>query len=284
MLLEADAELRAVEAEMNYMEPMAERPYVYTYTPPDGTPGRNGGYKYHKITIRDARPIRDQLSLDVQGFGLVRQPSAVKDFYDSAEVEAVCYPETAEIVRRATGAQRATVFDHTIRRRSADRAPLHARQTMQDGVRGPVGFAHNDYTPKSAPQRIRDLMGDEAEDLLTRRYAYVNLWRPIHGPVLDAPLGLCDWRSLGPNDMVATDLMYPDRVGEVFNATFSPSHQWFYFPEMRTNEAVLIKCYDTREDGTARWSLHSAFEDPTTPPDAPPRESIELRAVVFFDA
>ena len=282
MLLEADAELRAVEAEMNYMEPMPERPYVYTYPPPEGTPGRNGRYKYHQVTIRDARPILAQLSLDVQGFRLVRQPSAVKNFYDSAEVEAVCYPETAEIVRRATGAQRAIVFDHTIRRRSTDRAPLHARQTMEDGVRGPVGFAHNDYTPKSAPQRIRDLMGEEAEDLLTRRYAYVNLWRPIRGPVLDAPLGLCDWRSLGPKDMVATDLIYPDRVGEVYNATFNPSHQWFYFPEMRTDEAVLIKCYDTREDGTARWSLHSAFDDPTTPPDAPPRESVELRALVFF--
>ncbi|MGB7098991.1 MAG: CmcJ/NvfI family oxidoreductase, partial [Xanthobacteraceae bacterium] len=122
---------------------------------------------------------------------------------------------------------------------------------------------------------------DEAQELLQGRVQVINLWRPIRGPLLDAPLAVCDARSVEPDDLVPSDLVYPDRVGETYSVTHRPSHQWFYFRNMRADEVLLLKCYDSKTDGRARFAPHTAFTDPTTPPDAAPRESIELRALVF---
>jgi hypothetical protein len=141
---------------------------------------------------------------------------------------------------------------------------------------------HNDYTAKSAPQRVRDLMGDEAEELLKHRYAEVNLWRPIRGPLLRSPLALCDAQTLAEENLVASDLRYPDRTGETYAVTYNPAQRWYYFPRMQADEAVLIRCFDSAQSGAARFSAHGAFEDPASPPDAPPRESIEVRTLVFF--
>lgn len=112
----------------------------------------------------------------------------------------------------------------------------------------------------------------------------VNLWRPIRGPIEDAPLAVADARSVKREDLVATDLVYPDRIGEIYYVKFSPSHRWFYAPAMREDEMMLIKCFDSADDGRARFAPHSAFTDPTTPPGALPRESIELRTLVFYGA
>jgi hypothetical protein len=186
------------------------------------------------------------------------------------------YPEAERIVAAVTGAPRIVVFDHTLRRRMSD-----ARDRAPGVPRQPVNRVHNDYTENSGPQRVRDLMGAEAETLLRGRYAFINLWRPIAGPVLDAPLAMCDARSVLPGDLVSNDLIYRDRKGEIQAVLFNPSHRWFYVPEMRREEALLLKCYDS-ETGVARFLPHSAFVDPTTPADAPPRESIELRTIAFF--
>jgi hypothetical protein len=126
---------------------------------------------------------------------------------------------------------------------------------------------------------------DEVDELLRRRVAFVNLWRPIRSPVLDSPLALCDARSVAPGDLVASDLIYRDRRDETYNVTYSPNHRWYYASEMLVDEALLIKCFDSRDDGqVARFSPHTAFVDSAVPPDAPPRESIELRTYVIFEA
>ena len=142
---------------------------------------------------------------------------------------------------------------------------------------------HNDYTVKSGPQRVRDLMGAEAGDLLNGRFAVINVWRPIRGVVEEKPLALCDARSVAPQDWVATDLLYPDRTGEIYYVAHNPAQRWFYFPDMTREEAVLLKCYDSATDGRARFSPHTAFADPTSPANARPRESIEVRTLVFFE-
>ena len=136
----------------------------------------------------------------------------------------------------------------------------------------------------SGPQRVRDLMGEEAEELLRHRFEIVNVWRPIRGPLRDAPLAICDATSVAFADFVPSDLVYRDRVGETYRVRYNPTHRWFYVPEMRVDEALLLKCYDSKTDGRARFAPHTAFTDPTTPPDAPPRESIEIRALVFHAA
>jgi hypothetical protein len=151
-----------------------------------------------------------------------------------------------------------------------------------NAIKIPAKRVHNDYTAWSAPRRVRDLMGDEAEELLKHRFAINNLWRPIAGPVLDSPLTLCDAQSLAPENLVASDLKYPDRTGETYAVTYNPSQRYYYFPKMQPDEAVLIRGYDSALKGAQRFSAHTGFDDPTTPPDAPPRQSIEVRMLVFF--
>lgn len=265
-----------VEGLLNYLAPMAAKPMNLTYDPPPGMPRSTGIPEPHVMPIHDARPVAGRLTLDGEGLALVEHRSAVKDFYDEDEVRRVYYPEAERLVAEATGASRVLVFDHTIRRRVAggiDRSPGTPRQ--------PVTSVHNDYTVKSGPQRVRDLMGEEAEELLRHRFEIVNVWRPIRGPLRDAPLAVCDATSVALADFVPSDLVYRDRIGETYRVRYNPAHRWFYVPEMRADEAVLIKCYDSVEDGTARFTAHSAFEDPTAPPDVLPRESIEVRTLVF---
>ena len=210
-----------------------------------------------------------------EGFAIVPHVTRARDLADEAEVKAVYYPEAERLVKQATGASRVLVFDHTIRS-----APLAG--TGRKGIREPVKRVHNDYTVTSGPQRVRDLLPDEAEDLLKHRFAIVNVWRPLRRTVEDTPLGLLDARSIAPQDLIATDLVYPDRVGETYAVAHNPAHRWFYYPRQRADEAVLLKCYDSKEDGRARFPAHSAFDDPTAPANAPPRESIELRTLAFF--
>jgi hypothetical protein len=268
-----------VEGILNYLAPMAERPMNLAYDPGPGVPRSNGIPEPHKMPIYDARPVAGQLSLDVEGLALIEQRSAVTDFYDEDELRRVYYPEAEQLVAEATGANRVLVFDHTIRRRvvgGVDRVSGTPRQ--------PVTSVHNDYTVKSGPQRVRDLMGGEADELLRHRFEIVNVWRPIRGPLRDAPLAVCDATSVAFADFVPSDLVYRDRTGETYRIRYNPAHRWFYVPEMRVDEAVLIKCYDSAEDGTARFTAHSAFDDPTAPPDVLPRESIELRTLVFHNS
>jgi hypothetical protein len=268
-----------VEADLVYLAPMTERPHSYTCDPPPGVPRTNTANAPHRVTVHDARPLVADLSLDREGFELVEQRSAVCDFYDEDELRRVYYPEAERLVARYTGALRVIIFDHTIRRRRSgaeDRAAGMPRQ--------PATRVHNDYTERSAPQRIRDLMGDEADALLGRRYEFINVWRPIRGPLRDAPLAMCDARSVSPGDMVASDLIYRDRKGEIYLMQHNPKQRWYYVPEMRADEVLLLKCYDSARDGRAVLSPHGAFEDPTAPANVLPRESIELRTIAFHSA
>ena len=269
-------ELKRIEAPMNYLTEGSEKPVNYMYAPPPGVPQRTGQYGKYTIPIYDGRSVAQHLSLDTNGFMLTQHKTAVKNFYDENEVKSVYYPEVAQLLKEITGATKVAVFDHNIR-------CLTMAQTGENGVREPVKMAHNDYTLKSGPQRVRDLLpADEAERLLQHRFMEINVWRPIRGPVQANPLAVCDARSMTLQDFVAMDLKYQDRTGEVYAITFKPRHHWFYFPHMQRDEVLLLKGYDSMEDGRARFTAHSSFEDPTTPLDAPARESIEARMLVFF--
>jgi hypothetical protein len=174
-----------------------------------------------------------------------------------------------------TGAERVVVFDHIVRN------PVLAERG-EKGARSPAKFVHNDYTFKSAPRRVLDHLPEEAERLLKNRFAEINVWRAIRGPIESSPLALCDARSLGAEDIVPTDLVYRERVGETLGFLYNPKHRWYYFPRMERNEAILLKCYDSKDDGRARFTAHTSFDDPGSPPNAAPRESIEVRALVFW--
>ena len=264
-----------VTADLNYLAPPLDRPRTYTFEPPSGEPKSNIVPEPHSLAIHDIRPISETVSLDLEGFALVRQKSSVKDFYDEDEIKNVYYPEAERLIKAATGADRVFIFDHTVRKR------VQGVADRDGGLRQPVARVHVDHTEKSGPQRVRDLIPGEAEELLKGRVQIINLWRPIRGPLLDSPLAVCDARTVKSDELVASDLVYPNRVGETYSVKYNPDHQWFYVPRMTADEALLLKCFDSRTDGRARFAPHSAFIDPTTPPDAPPRESIELRTLVF---
>ena len=266
----------AVEALINYLVETGEKPESYggvSQTVADRQ--RKGTYVEHKLPVYDARAIADQLSLEREGFILVKHETRVKNFYDEAEVRSVYYKETEELVKQTSGARRVLVFDHTLR--SADSATREEKN-----ISGPVRNAHNDYTEWSGPQRVRDLLPDEAEELLKHRFAVVQTWRPINKPVQREPLAIADGRSIGMTELIPSARVYPDRRGEVYHSTFNPQHRWYYFPNMQRNEAMVFKTFDSMQDGRARWTAHCAFDDPTSPPDAPPRESIEMRTLAFF--
>jgi hypothetical protein len=267
----------SVTAGLRYLEPTTEKPRSLEFEPPPGVPRTSAVYREYAVEIRDLRPLAETLSLDREGFQLLTVPSSVTDFSDEDAIRGRYYAQTISLLQHVTGASRVVVFDHTIRRRipgATDRTTGIPRQ--------PVPRVHNDYTVKSGPQRVRDLLGDEAENLLQRRFAVINVWRPIRGPIQDSPLAVADARSVVGSDLIATDLVYPDRIGEIYYVKFNPSHRWFYAPAMRADEMMLIKCYDSKDDGRARFVPHTAFVDPNTPADAPPRESIELRTLLFF--
>jgi hypothetical protein len=264
-----------VAASMSYLADLSVKPVSYNPPKGTGTPRREGNYRFFPVKVHDARPRAADLSLDREGFALARHATAVADFYDEDEVRRVYYPEMDALVKRATGAAKVVVFDHTIR---------HAERAVERGLRSPVQSVHNDYTEKSGPQRVRDLLGEEeAARRLQRRFAEYNVWRPIAGPVRMWPLALVDALTIAPKDLAVCDLVYADRTGEIYVGVYNPAHAWYYVPAMTRDETILIKCYDSVKDGRARFSLHSAFADPTTAPNAPPRESIEIRAFAFFE-
>jgi hypothetical protein len=269
--------LPQVRAALNYIVPTPDRPYSYQYEPPVGVRKMSAVYEPRNTLVRSLRPIAPRLSLDEEGFRLLAHRSEVRDFYNDDEVRSRHYAEVEKLVADTTGAVRVVVFDHTVRRRPSDGHDDSGRPRRE-----PVPRVHNDYTVKSGPQRVRDLLPDEANYLLRRRFSVLNVWRPIRGPLEDAPLALCDARSIAFGDLVPTDLLYTDRTGEIYNVRHNPAHRWFYAPRMCRDEVLLFRCYDSATVGPARFVPHTAFDDPTASRNAIPRESIELRALAFY--
>lgn len=265
----------AVIGELNYLLDTGERPVSYAYSAPGVTPYERQ-VSPTAVHVHNARLLKPAATLDVQGFQKVDHRSAVADLLDEAQVVEHYYPETEALLKTVTGASKVVIFDHTIRIQEPGR---EAR-----GLREPVRYVHNDQTERSAQRRVFDhLPAEEAEQRIHQRFAIINVWRPIGAPVQRMPLALCDARSMGADDLVASDLVYRDKVGETYSVKANPAHRWFYYPGLKTDEVLLLKIHDSRTEGVARLSAHTAFEDPETPPDAPPRRSIELRALVFFD-
>ena len=271
----ADPESRAdavVRASLNFIGAFDGKPHTYNHEPPPGVAAQNFVNEAHEVAIRDVRG--HEVSLDREGFAVLSHRSAERDFLDESAITGAYYAETDRLLRQATGAHRTLIFDHTIRRRVPG-------QEDRAGQRQPVARVHVDQTVLSGAERVRRHLGAEAEALLRGRVQVINLWRPIRGPVLDSPLAIADASSLGPDDLVATDLIYPQHRGEVYSVRYSAGQRWHMLSRMMPDEVLLLKCYDSLDDGRARFAPHTAFVDPTAPADAPPRQSIEVRALVF---
>ena len=274
-IAEPGTAVESIEATVNYYLDTGEQPFTYTGGPGSLDVRTGGGQDPRRVTVRNGRLGTNEFALDRNGFRFVRHDTKVADFFDEAELRRVYYPEMEALVKAESGAARVVVFDHTLR--TADDEAREARK-----IREVVRRVHNDYTEWSGPQRVRDVLPQEADTLLRRRFAIVQVWRPIRHPVETFPLGICDARSLSADDLIVSERRYPDRIGQTYAITYNPAHRWYWFPRMRRDEALVFKVYDSRRDGVARWTAHTAFEDPTSPPNARPRESIEIRTLAFF--
>jgi len=277
--------LPEVNARVTYLAAGDGPVQVRVYPPGSGRATQRPPAVQQDVTIRDARPIAHMLHLDAQGFELHRSPSQFTDFYDDGAVRARYYPEVEAGMRKLTGALAVVVFDHNVR--SAARAARGER-----GVRVPVDQVHNDYTERSGPKRRLEILAEAGRsDLADRHFAFVNLWRPIVGPIWDNPLALCEAGSVASADLVDTDIQHfgeddlttPRHTGQIYSVRYNPAHRWYYLSQMQPDEALLLKCYDSHLDGRARYMPHTGFQNPACPSVFVPRESIEARTLVLFD-
>lgn len=221
-------------------------------------------------------------ALEREGFLLADAPTRMADFGDEDAIHAIYYAEAAELARAVTGGRAAYVFDHLVRRRDPSRPTLTFGREG-DGAPSAVGRIHNDYTETSGYLRLGRVLTDPVQAAAVGRYGIVNIWRSIRGPVLDTPLALCDARSVNVADLVAAEIRYPTRTGELYLATHNPRHRWWYASAIDRHEALVFKQYDSQASGVARFTPHAAFVHPKAPAGTPPRESIEIRCLVVYD-
>ena len=267
----------SIEAVLNYTRKTGTRPVSYTYDPPPGVARYSGEVDARTVGLQNAR-LYEGFGLDASGFEQIVHRSSFlewSEFQDPKLVEAVYYPEVVEALRARTGARKVIVFDHTLRDSDVRAASASLRE--------PVRRVHDDQTFDSAPRRLaRHLPPDEAAAQLHRRFAIVNFWRPIGGPVQQAPLAVCDARSIELGDLIPSDLVYRDWTGETYSFAFNPRHRWYWYPQQTPDEVTLLKIYDSKSDGVARFSAHTSFDDPSSPESPAPRRSIEVRTLVLW--
>lgn len=265
----------AITVPVKFMIPMAEKPQVFMSVNQAEANKRTGEFHMVDVHISDARGIEPAPTLDREGFELVTSPTRVVDFYDEAQIKEVYYPDCVELLKRHTGASEVHIFDHTLRVQDDAKRAAH-------GTRLPVPVVHNDYTEKSALQRVKDLLDPEkAERFLSGRFAMVNVWRSFGASAQRFPLAFADGRTVPQKDFIAVDIVYPDRTGEIYQNAHSDGQRWYYFSNMTRDEAVLLKCFDTASDRT-RYTAHTGVENTHAPADTPPRESIEVRTLLAF--
>ncbi len=264
-----------VEADLSYVVDDGQPSIRYIDWPEEAHKAHLPTYAAHRMRIWNGRTADERFTLATHGFQMVDHATAVKDFYDEAEVLRVYYPEVEALIKRESGARRVVVFDHTIRTPDDGR---HAERWIRQTVKS----VHNDYTERSAPKRVRDILPDEANQLLKRRFGIIQVWRSIAPRVESEPLAMCDGRSIPEVGFIRNERRYRDRTAETYHIAYNPAHRWFYFPYMTRNEALVFKVFDSDASAGVRFTAHTSFDDPTTVPDAKIRESIEMRALAFY--
>jgi hypothetical protein len=268
-----------VRSTFNYTRDIGTEPEVYFYEPPQGTKWRAPGDDPREMTVHAGWDRGGSFSLDREGFAFREFHSPFQQWDDDAAIRAEFYDDAAEFVKREVGAKRVVIFDHTIRAKINEKQQTTEHATSR---RAPVMVVHCDYTENSGPLRVRQLFPDEADELLKHRVVFCNFWKPLKRIVEERPLAMCDVTSSTDKDFITMKLRYRDRDGEIFVMRHSPQHRWWYFPRMTPDQVILLKTYESEVDGRARFIGHSAFDDPNTRPDAPMRESIEIRTMAFF--
>lgn len=260
-----------VTAAINFYVPPSDGsvPYNWVEKQPEGVPQNNFGFEEKEVHIKDTRGRETEFNLDTNSFAFISGvESEEKEFTDDDSIKQKYYPEVEKLILdNVPGAYRVLIFDHTIRRPGPN------------ATRAPVTRAHVDQIAKSATMRVEHHLPDEADELKKGRYRIINVWRPLNGPIAAHPLAFADGSTFRDEDLIPVEHRYPNRTGYTASIKHNPDQQWYYLSGMRNDERLLLKCSDSaRADGRVP---HTAFVDPRTPENAPGRESIEVRALVF---
>ncbi|KDQ10351.1 hypothetical protein BOTBODRAFT_47050 [Botryobasidium botryosum FD-172 SS1] len=255
-------------------DPSGEPAYIYLKIDvPPGKPRRNSVDDIHDVVVHNARGLEGTFTLEANGFEFAKHTSAETEFADEEAITTRYYAEMEELVRKRTGAKRVLIWDHVIRGNWEGMGP---------DVQRPLDRIHVDQTYAAGPFIARRFLGEEAEDLLKGRFRIMNVWRPIGAPVYHTPLALADWRTFSLDDLVPVRLIFQGSESDVFNVRYNENVKWYYLKEHAPSEVTLFKCFDSSTDhGDARLCPHGSFHDAGSPPDAPQRRSIEVRALVF---
>lgn len=272
----------SVTAELAYLKRTRSKPLIYMYEPPRGIDQENCYFELVSMPIADARYLGHQPRIDIDGFELWEAPTEVVDFWNDQEVTAKYYVEAAELVKGVTGASEVIVFDHQIRQREAGRPSLTFGRAGDGSKAGAVGRVHVDYSEVTGRKRLHRVLGIQDAAESRGRFSIVNVWRSIKGPVLDTPLAVCDARSVAVDDLVAANIRYQTRSGEIYLLRHSSRHRWYYYSAMDWNEALVFKQYDSLISGVSRFTPHGAFDHPEANEFTPLRESIEVRCLVIY--
>ena len=265
-----------IDASINYYLDNGGKPYTYTGGPGSTDLRSSTTADPHRVAMHNGRPFVDRFALERDGFHFVPHDTKVQSFFEEDEIRRIYYPEMEALVKAESGAKRVVVFDHTLR--TADDASASnarsARWSSAPTTTTPSGPGRSACAISFRRRRRRSCC--------RRRFAIIQVWRPIRHPVETFPLAICDAQSVSFDDFVISERRYPNRVGQTYAVKYNPAHRWYWFPRMRRDEALVFKVYDSLADGRARWTAHTAFDDPTAPANARPRESIEIRTFAFF--
>jgi hypothetical protein len=271
-------EFSQTKAQLKFLANLDE-PLVYIPSKGGGdATGHVGNFTMQEVDVYNGRIEKPNSCLDVEGFKFIRQKTEVRDFYNDSEIQTTYHDEIRSLLLAITGATRVEIFDDT--RRSSSLSTQKERN-----VRDPADIVHNDYTARSGVKRLQDYFADDpdqAASVLQRRFAIINVWRSIAGPIQNFPLVLCDASTVEPEDLVSVERRAENRIGELQVAMQKPTQRWYYYPEMRMDEALLLKTFDSETDGRTRFTIHSSFDDIAAPRDAAPRESLETRCFAIF--
>lgn len=278
------AHSRAVTGELSYLAP--ESTVLRRFTAP-GESVNTGTYRTYDMPIRNGRPVRDQFTLDRNGFALIGYASAVTDFTDREEVDRVYAGEVAELVKSRTGADRVAMLGWTLRR-SADPG--------ENASQPQAALVHDDFSVAGARRRAETAYASHFPGGPGFRRALItSLWRVFSPPPQDWPLALCDYTSVGPGEGLDNRMYFVDKIPEDLYAEMppdapgasgfefhhNPGHRWWYFPDMTRDEILLFKLNDS--DHARAWRVpHSAFRDPAARATQP-RHSIEFRTIAYFE-
>jgi hypothetical protein len=271
----------SVRVNVEFLTERSGRPVYYA-----SSAGRNAAYEIdqpmnsvqveiHNARLRADAEQRDGFGMHPSGFELLHFPTQVNNFLDQTQLESIYEAEVKNFLKTVTGGYRVHIFDHTLRASDPE-----LRETKQ--VREPTCLVHNDYTSRSGFVCLRERLGEEAKTLAQGRFQIINLWRPLVDPVEDYPLVLCDARSLKPAHLVDTERRAASHIGEIQLAVHDSAQRWYYYPDMRPNEVLLFKTFDSVDGGARPYSIHTGVRLPNAPANAKPRESIETRLFVFY--